>query len=155
MMGSKERAARAILPLQQAIYHAVHDVKGGVGAIAGTYGFNANTLQLKVNPNTSTHQLNIRELEAIMAYTRDPRILDSLCAIHGNAVWIDLGDPIHMEGLTLGAMLAQIGEASTALGRLAQDTAAAITDGHIDRNELAVIEKSCSEVEKLEAVQHG
>lgn len=143
MMVSRERAQRAVLPLQQAIYHAVHDVKGGVGAIAGVYGFNHNTLQLKVSPNISTHQLNLREFEAILGFTRDARIMDSLCTAFGNAVWIDLGDPIHTEGLTLGAMLQQIGEASGALGQLAKDTAEAVGDGRIDRHELAVIEKSC------------
>lgn len=142
MMGSKDRAARALLPLQQAIYHAVHDVKGGVGAICGVYGFNHNTLQLKVSPNIATHQLNLRELEAVIAYTRDPRIMDSLCAVYGNVAWIDLGEPIHAEGLTLNAMLQQIGEAGSNLGRLAQDFAQSLNDGHIDRDELAVIEKT-------------
>lgn len=32
-MGKNERAERCLLPLQMACYHAVHDFKGGVGAM--------------------------------------------------------------------------------------------------------------------------
>ena len=44
-MNQQQRATRTVLPLKAAIYHAVHDIRGGVGAIAGAYGYiNADEL---------------------------------------------------------------------------------------------------------------
>lgn len=146
---SKETAQRVVLPLEVAVYHAVRDVRGGVGAVAGAYGFNANTLQLKTNPNTQSHHVNLRELEVILGYTRDPRLMDSLCAVFGDAAWMDLSA---IQGAGDQQMILQLGELSKRVGDMTQSVAAALADGRVEPGELAVLEKCAQE---LHSTVHG
>jgi len=37
-MGSRERAEQCLISLPMACYHAVHDLVGGIGALAGAWG---------------------------------------------------------------------------------------------------------------------
>lgn len=141
-------AVRAVLPVELAAYHAVHDYRDpqgriGVPAVAAAFSWKPSTLNNKLNPNEERNILSARELECIAALTQDTRILDSLCATM-NAVWISL--PKVGDGLTAGAMLQQIGEASAQLGKLAQETGAAIADGKISEDELAVLEKTAMRI---------
>lgn len=132
-----QRATTTILPLNAAIYHAVRDVKGGVGAIAGAYGRNPSTLQHKTNINSDgRHTLNIREFEEILGFTRDPRIMDSICAIYGDAAWVDLGTAT----INDGQLLTGAAELFERVGHMARDLAAALADGRVDADELAVLE---------------
>lgn len=82
-MGSKERAQRTILPLHFAVYHAVRDSRGGVPGIAHDHGINENTLQSKLNPNNPSTTINLKELSAIIDYTRDPRIAEAVAHMSG------------------------------------------------------------------------
>lgn len=62
-MNQQQRATRTVLPLKAAIYHAVHDIRGGVGAIAGAYGYNVNTMWHKISlTNDGRHVLTVPEL---------------------------------------------------------------------------------------------
>lgn len=139
MLTRQQREHGVILPLQTAIYHAVHDIRGGVGAIAGAYGYNARTLQNKVNLGCDTHLLNIKEFEAILAYTRDPRLMDSLCSTYGGAIWIDISG---VDSESSSSMFGQIGEIATNVGQLTRNVAAALEDGRVTEDELALLEKS-------------
>lgn len=137
----QQRNHETILPLRAAIYHAVHDIRGGVGAIAGTFGFNANTLQLKTNPHREGHNLNLREFEAILGCTRDPRLMDSLCHIFGDATWIDMRV---LSGSQHSAIAGQLGELMKEVGNMGKDMIESIADGVVDDHELAVLEKNAS-----------
>lgn len=148
-MMSKEAAARAVMPLEIAVYHAVRDVKGGVGAVAGAYGFNPNTLQLKTNPNTQSHHLNLNEFEAVLGHTRDPRLMDSLCTVFGNAAWMDLSSIQHAGD---EQMIMQLGELSKNVGEMTQSVASALADGRVEAGEIAVLEKRAQE---LYSTVHG
>ena len=136
----QQRNHETILPLRAAIYHAVHDIRGGVGAIAGAYGFNHNTLQSKININNEgRHVLTVPELEAILSYTRDPRLMDSLCAVFGRAIWIDVSG---MDAVSDSSMFKQLGEVSVNVGDLARKVAAALDDGVVTADEVAMLDKA-------------
>lgn len=75
-----------------AVYHTVHDFKGGATALAIQLGIRSPAvLNSKVNPNTETHHITLLEAVKLMVITGDYRILQSLCAELGK-VAIDLPD---------------------------------------------------------------
>lgn len=88
LMGSRERAERCVLSLKMAVYHAVHDYPGGVGAVAGAHGRNAAVLQNKLNPNMDSHHVNLCDLEQVIISTQDQRILQALCNLYGAGYFI-------------------------------------------------------------------
>lgn len=137
---SKTAADRTILPLRAALYHAVHDQRGGVGAVAGALGFNANTLQHKINLNSDRHNLTLADFEAILQFTRDPRIMDSLCAAYGDAFWLDL----RTGAVPDVQLLAGAGELFERVGRMARDIAEAMADGIINSDELNILKKDAA-----------
>lgn len=85
---STERAQREVLPLHLALYHAAREYPGGIKAVAAVHGLNPTTLQHKLSPTRDHHRTNIDDLEAVLAATRDPRILDSLGEIAGGCLWV-------------------------------------------------------------------
>lgn len=86
-----ERRERAVLTLEQALKAAVSNSNECLMAqIAENNGFNINTFRNSINPTTTTHKANIHHFEAILSETKDERIMDSVCAIHGNAAWFEL-----------------------------------------------------------------
>lgn len=138
-MNQQQRATSTILPLKAALYHAVHAQRGGVWAFAGAFGFNANTLQHKLNLNNEgRHVLTVTEFEAILSFTRDPRIMDSLCSLYGNAAWFDLGGLANSNSLSL---FRQVGDMVSLVGETTQHVADAMADGRIDADELARLER--------------
>ncbi|MGP4715472.1 phage regulatory CII family protein [Psychrobacter sp. T6-6] len=87
-----ERAARCVLTLEQAVYQACKTRRGALGQIAEVYGVNYNTLALQVNPNRTCHTLAPETIELVLEHTQSPRIMDAICAAHGNAGWFLLPD---------------------------------------------------------------
>ena len=80
-----------MLTLEQALKAAVSNSNECLMAqIAENNGFNINTFRNSINPTTTTHKANIHHFEAILSETKDERIMDSVCAIHGNAAWFEL-----------------------------------------------------------------
>lgn len=148
VMGSRERAQRAVMPLPQATYHAVHDWPGGVGAVAGAYQFNASTFNKKINLNSQGHKLTAEEFEAVLSLTRDPRLMDSLCDAFGDAAWIDLRGLKHLGD---SALILQVGELAQRVGQMAKDIAEAAADGDIDAIELSVLRKDAAQLHQTVA----
>lgn len=89
---SAQRAEHCVLSLEQAVYHACKTRRGALGQIADVYGVNYNTLALQVNPNRSCHTLAPETIELVLEHTQSPRIMDAICAAHGNAGWFLLPD---------------------------------------------------------------
>ncbi|MFX6888094.1 phage regulatory CII family protein, partial [Acinetobacter baumannii] len=85
---------------------------------------------------TPTHKANIYHFEAILDETKDSRIMDSVCAIHGNAAWFELPKT---ENLNTADFVMKIGKLAQEQGDLSQSVAKAIGDGCISEDELAVI----------------
>ncbi len=148
MMTDTERAAKCLLSLQQALYHATRDNRGSVGAIADIYGINASTLHLKVNPNRETHHCNPEDIERILSYTRDPRIMDAICAAHGRAVWYELPDIGNRSGTEL---FAGFGDVSERVGMLGKRLFEAVQDGCIDADELDALTRASMELQSATA----
>lgn len=66
------------LSLEDAIYHTAHKYPGGVHALGPRMGMSGNTLQHKVNPNTSSHTIKPEELVTLMEMTGRDWILQAM-----------------------------------------------------------------------------
>jgi len=58
-------------------HDAAKKYPGGITALAQRYGFNARTLQNKLNPS-EPGCINLDEFTALLSATRDRRILDAI-----------------------------------------------------------------------------
>lgn len=136
-----QKRETSVLTLSQALKAAVSQVgqqkSSSMAHIAEKYGFNYATFSNCLNPTTPSHTPNIHHLEAVLAETKDGRILDSLCAIRGNACWFELPDVevSHFD------FIRKIGKLGQEMGDLASSVCNAIQDQHICEDELAVIQK--------------
>lgn len=140
-MGSRERAEQCLLSLPYAIYHAVHDFPGGVGAIAGTHGLSSATLQNKVNPNLESHVTNIKDLEAICVTTQDPRILRTVCSWYGASFFL-LPD-VEAGGEALFAKGADLAREFSELMASVQES---VKDGRVTADEVALLDNALQEL---------
>ena len=125
------------MSLKAAVYRANDDSL--MAQIAEKNCFNINTFRSSLNPTTTTHKANIYHLEAVLSETKDPRVMDSLCAIHGNAAWFEL--PNISQDLSQVEYISKIGELANEQGQLAKSVAEAIADGFINQNEHDRIQK--------------
>ena len=138
MLGEQGRLGHHVLSIELACYHAVQDYPGGVVAVASVYGWNASTLQNRLNPNTPTHKITAQEIRGILELTRDKRILDAVC-LPIDVMWLDLqrlapgGDMAILDNVT--ALVQQVGE----LCGKVQDS---LADGKVDRGEAQELEES-------------
>lgn len=134
-----ERRERAVLSLEQALKASVSNSNECLMAqIAENNGFNINTFRSAINPTTTTHKANIHHFEAILSETKDERIMDSVCSIHGNAAWFELPQTGDLDDSNF---IATIGLLACEQGDLAQSVAQAVADKIITNDEAAVIQK--------------
>lgn len=140
-MDNNERAQWAHLDLRQAVHHAAKQYPGGVGAIAGAYGFNAHTLQNKLNP-TQPGCCNLEEFESVLQATRSPLILDAI-GREVNCTWIDLGQFDSAGDL---AVLDTVMKLVQSVGQLTGDLQKALADGYVDNRELARLEQDLKQL---------
>jgi hypothetical protein len=66
-----------------AAYHTVHSFKGGVPALAMLMGMSPNVLASKLNVNSDTHHLSLKQAEAMMDIADNDAILFSLASHRG------------------------------------------------------------------------
>jgi len=134
-----ERRERAVLTLEQALKASVSNSNECLMAqIAENNGFNINTFRNSINPTTTTHKANIHHFEAILSETKDERIMDSVCAIHGNAAWFELPETTL---LVDASFMTSIGMLAREQGDLSQSVAQAVADKIITADEAAIIQK--------------
>ncbi len=140
-----ERREKTVMSLEQALKAAVYRPGDEylMAQIAEKNGWNINTFRSSINPTTPTHKANIYHFEAILDETKDSRIMDSVCAIHGNAAWFELPKT---ENLNTADFVMKIGKLAQEQGDLSQSVAKAIGDGCISADELAVIRKDAFEL---------
>ena len=145
-----EKRKRAVMSLEMSLKAAVDSESDDsvMHRIAQKNGFNINTFRSSLNPTTPTHKANIYHLEAVLSETQDPRIMDSLCAIHGNAAWFELPEIEHMNQINF---MNKIGKLAREQGVLAQSIAAALSDGSINNDELSVIRKDAYDLIRITA----
>ncbi|TCB18992.1 phage regulatory CII family protein [Acinetobacter sp. ANC 5045] len=135
-----ERRSRTVMSLEMALKAAVYRPNDDslMSQIAEKNAFNINTFRSSLNPSTHTHKANIYHLEAVLAETRDAGIMDSLCAIHGNAAWFELPDVKRLVGVDY---INKIGKLAKEQGELSQSIATAISDNRVNQDEYDVIHK--------------
>ncbi len=145
-----EKRKRAVMSLEMSLKAAVDSESDDsvMHRIAQKNGFNINTFRSSLNPTTPTHKANIYHLEAVLSETQDHRIMDSLCAIHGNAAWFELPEIEHMDQINF---MSKIGKLAREQGVLAQSIAAALSDGSINNDELSVIRKDAYDLIRIAA----
>lgn len=124
-----------VLPLSLALRAAVYGDgdQSLMSYIAEKNCWNLTTFRNSLCPTTTTHKANIYHLEAVLAETRDPGIMDSICAIHGNAGWFEF--PKVSENFDQVSYLSRVGELAKEQGALAQSIANAVADGRITKVE--------------------
>lgn len=146
MLSIYEKRKIAVLPLAEALKAAVSpDNKSKSSVIiniAEKYGFNPTTFANCLNPSTPSHTPNIHHLQAVLAETKDGRILDSLCDIHGKAAWFELPD-VDVSAVNF---LAHVGELGREMGDLTSSVCRAIEDGSICKHDRSVIQKDVFEL---------
>ena len=127
---------RKVLPLSMALRAAVYSETDHslMAHIAEKNCWNITTFRNSLCPTTTTHKANIYQLEAVLAETRDPGIMDSICAIHGNAGWFEF--PEISEDLDQSNYISKVGELAQEQGELAQSIANAVADGRITKVEV-------------------
>ena len=124
-----------VLPLSMALRAAIYSDgdQSLISYIAEKNCWNLTTFRNSLCPTTTTHKANIYHLEAVLAETRDSGIMDSICAIHGNAGWFEF--PEISEDLDQSNYISKVGELAQEQGELAQSIANAVADGRITKVE--------------------
>lgn len=138
MMTAQQRADNCLLSLETALFRACKDRRGSIGAICELYGLKVPTLTSKLNPALDTHHCNPADIEAVLSYTKDSRIMDAVCAAHGNAVWYELPT---LESDDDCELFAVFGDLSKRVGDLGHGLFASMSDGVIDADELDALRK--------------
>lgn len=148
ILSLNERREKTVMSLEMALKAAVYSPNDEctLARIAEKNGYNINTFRSSINPTTPTHKANIYHFEAILAETKDPRLMDSICAIHGNAAWFELPK---VEVLGKSDFIMKIGKLAKEQGDLAQSVAIAISDGKISDDEMAVIRKDAYDLIRI------
>ncbi|MDN5630129.1 MAG: Rha family transcriptional regulator [Acinetobacter sp.] len=144
MINKKEKVLPLSLALRAAVY--AKDDQSLISRIAEKNCWNLTTFRNSLCPTTTTHKANIHHFEAVLNETRDSGIMDSVCAIHGNAAWFELPKP---EYLNTSDFVMKIGKLAREQGDLSQSIATAIGDRVISEDELAVIQKDVMDLVRV------
>lgn len=121
--------------VDDAIYHAVHDYKGGPAALAPRMGIAASTLQNMANPAEEAHGWNLKRFRQLLTFTGDTRPLDALCAENGGVFVHTQG----FDGISDKALLETMTELCSDFGKVCESVHAALTDGKITHTEVAQV----------------
>ena len=141
MIKNKDKVLSLAVALREAVY--AKDDQSLMSRIAEKNCWNITTFRNSLCPTTESHKANIYHFEAVLNETQDSRIMDSVCAIHGNAAWFEL--PL-AENLSTSDFVMKIGKLAREQGDLSQSIATAIGDGVISEDELSVIRKDAFEL---------
>lgn len=141
MIKNKDKVLSLAVALREAVY--AKDDQSLMSRIAEKNCWNITTFRNSLCPTTESHKANIYHFEAVLNETQDSRIMDSVCAIHGNAAWFELP---HTENLSTSDFVMKIGKLACEQGDLSQSIATAIGDGVISADELSVIRKDAFEL---------
>ena len=137
-------AEHAVLPLDVALYRACKDRHGSKAAIAEINGFNSMVFSKCVDINNEQYHLKPEHIEAIVSYTKDIRILESLATAHGNVVFYEI--PERIANSKNFNFLANIGSVSKKVGVLFDGLSGSLEDDVITDIELAMLEKHCQQL---------
>ncbi len=129
--------------VDDAAYAVVHDYPGGSESLGPRVGIGAAVLRSKVNPNTVTHHIKLKEAVSITALSGDMRILQAFAQECGHIVL-----PAPSEDDQQASDMAVL-ELVTALGGAQGDLFGtihrALADGALTASEMAAI-RDCGQV---------
>ena len=108
--------AGPVLTLRQALYRAGRDYRGGITKLAFDMGLEVDTLQKKLHHNEERRWPTPDEMEEIVQWTADPRLLDALVRPAG-AVWYR-PEPVPATNEALQAVARLLEESSEFVGSL-------------------------------------
>lgn len=134
---TKPEEGRPVMALPIALSRSARDFPGGgIDALATLMGKRVDTMYKKLNPQNAQHEPTMSEFAEAFGYLRDPRLMDSICALYDDAVWFDLR--------TLGQgnaqhVLSNLGELVQRVGATAQDVAEALKDNSYSVSELKTL----------------
>lgn len=137
--------------LFDSIHAAVHDYPGGAESLAPRLSMSPVILRSKVNPNTQTHHVNVRDLDRIMSLTGDFRPLFALAANHGHACVPLIDGPIGDL-----AILERITKVWKEVGDVGQLTQAILSDSKVERKEVSRYQEEVAQaISALLELQHA
>lgn len=138
-LGQRERAERTILDLKPAL--AVVAKKLGINRIAATYGIGPQALYNNLNLADVDRAPTLAQFELITEYAREHRahgpILDSLSQLTG-CIWLPVPQ---VDTDAHGEIFKDVTALVSRVGKMCEDTQAAVADGRVDDDELAILER--------------
>ncbi|MGZ0898886.1 phage regulatory CII family protein [Pseudomonas putida] len=108
--------AGPVLALRQALYRAGRDYHGGITKLAFDMVMDVDTLQKKLHPTEERRWPSPDEIEEIVRWTKDPRLLDALVRPAG-VVWYR-PEPVPATNEALQAVAKLLEESSEFVGSL-------------------------------------
>lgn len=136
-------AENAVLPLDVSIYRACKDLHGSKAAIAEINGFNPMVFSKCVDINNTQYHLHPEHIEAVLHYTKDKRILESLASAHGQVVFFEYRNDVDIKSFDF---LSKVGKVSKKVGELFDGLSESLSDGKITSVEMAMLEKHAMEL---------
>ncbi len=149
MVAKKKHEDRGgMLSLHQALYHAVHDYRGGLGlrSFCADFGIESpDYFGQKVSLREGSPSLTLRDMELILEGTRDPRILTAINSpVDAVWHWVEAVSDAPGDMDVLGVGVDLMSRAPSVIDELRQ----AIEDGQVDADEMARIEKRAYELQQ-------
>jgi predicted LPLAT superfamily acyltransferase len=132
--------------VDDAAHAVVHGYPGGAASLAPRMGMSVAVLNSKVNPNTRTHHLTLREAVTATQLSNDKRILQAAAA-ECDSILLDLPNADD-EAASDMAMLEMVTKVWTSQGDVGQAIHQALTDGRVTRKEFLGI---CAAINRSQA----
>ena len=125
------------MQLKHLVYRFTHEFNGGVTALSSLMGKNEKVMQLKINPNNTTHFVTVDELDMLADLSGSNGLLADYFAAKADAVVYALPTVNDMDEEAVLDSFLNIGKQ---LGTLSSDFQKAYADGDIKANELRQLE---------------
>lgn len=133
--------------IEDALYHAVHDYKGGACALAPRMGIAPSTLQSMANPNCETHQWPLHRVRQVGHLTGDVRPLEALCTEFGG-IFIKLPPPT-TQGLD--EVYLDMARLAKEFGDVPREVMQSLQDGKLSQKEFDRVSREVMELQQAGA----
>lgn len=125
------------MQLKHLVYRFTHEFAGGVTALSSLMGKNEKVMQLKINPNNTTHFVTVDELDMLADLSGSNAALADYFAAKCESVVYPLPNVNELDEEALLDSFLNIGKQ---LGTLSSDFQKAYADGEIKPKELTELE---------------
>lgn len=118
--------------IHDTLHQTAHSSPGGCEALAVRLGMSAQILRNKVNPNTTSNQATLDDVDRIMGVTGNHAVLHALARNHGYVC-------IHVErdaDASDMAILEALTQVWTASGEVGAEVHATLADGIVEQHEI-------------------